>query len=108
MKFLSGFFLSTTLLSTHLLIAQQEEILPIGFSQSEIDMLQRGEYNFLNTNNSRGISTPPAFPVRTMAQWEEVQALVITWTGFPSIQAQMVNAAQDEAEVIIVCLDSVA
>src|SRR5688500_2851449 len=57
-------------------------------------------------NPQRGMTIPPGLPARTAAQWEEVQALVITWTGFPSILAQIVDAAQEECTVIIHCSDS--
>jgi agmatine/peptidylarginine deiminase len=40
-----------------------------------------------------------------MAEWEEVQSVVITWTGFPGILKQIVRAAQEECEVIIACGD---
>ncbi len=50
----------------------------------------------------QGILTPPPFKVRTMAEWEEVQALMITWTGYTSVLTEIVKAAQKEANVIIV------
>lgn len=53
-----------------------------------------------------GITTPPPSPVRTMAEWEEVQAICITWTSYQSILAQIVAAAQQECTVIINCSDS--
>jgi agmatine/peptidylarginine deiminase len=107
MKFLPGILLVSSFAFANAITAQteNEKILPKGFSPEEIQLLQSGGYDFNNTN-SRGISTPPAFPVRTMAQWEEVQALVIAWTSFPGIQTQMVDAAQEEADVIILCADS--
>jgi len=49
---------------------------------------------------------PPSFPVRNMAEWEEVEYTVIAWTSFPNIQAQIVDAAQEESTVIINCSDS--
>ncbi len=48
------------------------------------------------------IVTPPEFPVRTMAEWEEIQALVITWAGFPDILKQIAFHAKQECEVIII------
>ena len=36
-----------------------------------------------------------------MAEWEEVQSLVITWTDYPGILKQIVRAAVQECEVII-------
>jgi agmatine deiminase len=108
MRIFTRIFLAASILSCTNSFAQQtnQTSLPKGFSPEEIDMLQRGEYNFLTAGANRGVGTAPAFPVRTMAQWEEVQALVITWTNIPGIQSQMVNAAQDEADVIIICADS--
>ncbi|HEX2616054.1 MAG TPA: agmatine deiminase family protein, partial [Flavobacteriales bacterium] len=53
----------------------------------------------------RGIETPPDVPVRTMAEWEEIQSLVICWTDYTGILKQIVRYAKDECEVIIVCTD---
>lgn len=53
----------------------------------------------------RGIQEPPDFPVRTMAEWEEVQTLVICWTDLPGILKQIVRYAKEECEVLIVCDD---
>jgi len=62
-------------------------------------------YRDSRAGTSRGISTPPAFPVRTMAEWEEVQAVVVTWTSYTGILKQIVRHAKEECEVIIVCDD---
>ena len=40
-----------------------------------------------------------------MAEWEEVQALTISWTGFPAILKQIVAAARLETQVIILSDD---
>ena len=40
-----------------------------------------------------------------MAEWEEVESLVIAWTGFPGILKQIVRYALDECRVIITCDD---
>ena len=46
---------------------------------------------------------PPTSSVRTMAEWEEVEYLVVTWEpAFPNILRQIVAAAVEEAKVIIV------
>lgn len=55
---------------------------------------------------STGITVPPSSTVRTMAEWEEIQSLVITWTSFPDILSQITDIAQEECEVIIICSDS--
>lgn len=49
---------------------------------------------------------PPSGPVRTLAEWEELQGTLITWTSYQSILAQIVDYAQDEGLVFIVCSDS--
>lgn len=53
-----------------------------------------------------GITTPPSGKLRNMAQWEEIDGLIITWTSFPSVQRQIVQHAQTECKVYIVCSDS--
>ena len=49
---------------------------------------------------------PPAGPVRTMAEWEELQGIMITWTYYTTILRQIVDYAQEEGLVYIVCSDS--
>jgi agmatine deiminase len=55
---------------------------------------------------STPIYTPPVSPVRTMAEWEEIQALTITWTGYQSVLREIVRNSQTECKVIIICTDS--
>jgi agmatine deiminase len=58
-------------------------------------------------------TTPPSSPPRTMAEWEELQSLVIVWNGGNSgdpwfdILSEIVRHARLETEVII-CCDSLA
>jgi agmatine deiminase len=47
--------------------------------------------------------TPPAVPVRTMAEWEELQAIAIAWRSHPSILTEIVRAAQTECRVVVCC-----
>jgi agmatine/peptidylarginine deiminase len=54
------------------------------------------------------ITTPPTSPVRAMAEWEELQALVITWRSYPKILTEIVRAARLECKVIICCNDQAA
>ncbi len=58
-------------------------------------------------------STPPTAPnIRTMAEWEEIEALVVTWTGvtgptdFPNILTQIIKHAKEECKVIVICNNS--
>ncbi len=50
--------------------------------------------------------TPPNKPMRTMAEWEELSGIIITWTSYQSILRQIVDHAQEECLVYIVCSDS--
>jgi agmatine deiminase len=55
------------------------------------------------------LSIPPPAPVRTMAEWEELQGIMITWTSTTSHQPilrDIVRYAQPECKVYIVCSDS--
>ena len=85
------------------LVGLAQQNLPVGFASHE-----KGAPAWMyNQSTSRsGITTPPTLPIRTAGEWEEVQTLLITWTSYPSIQAQIVDAAQEECEVLISCDDS--
>lgn len=49
-----------------------------------------------------GITTPPSSPVRTIAEWEELQALMIGWKSYPTMLRDIVRAAKAATRVIIV------
>ena len=49
---------------------------------------------------------PPLYAVRTMAEWEELRGIIITWASFQSILRQIVDYAQEEGIVYIICSDS--
>jgi agmatine/peptidylarginine deiminase len=76
--------------------------LPVGFSVQELIDMQRADYHE-PSYPAKGITTPPSGPVRNMAQWEEVQALTITWTSYESVLREVVRAARKETQVYIVC-----
>jgi agmatine/peptidylarginine deiminase len=81
----------------------QEEMLPRWTTEAEKALIPAYKESLLE----KEITTPPvASEIRTPGQWEEVQAVCITWTGFPSIHRQLVAAIQQECEVWIVCSDS--
>ncbi|HEY3385648.1 MAG TPA: agmatine deiminase family protein [Saprospiraceae bacterium] len=48
------------------------------------------------------IPTPPPGQVRTMAEWEEIQALIITWSGQATILKEIVRNAVKECKVLII------
>lgn len=85
-----------------------------GYAQNQSPILPNNmtpeeEKNIDTYNQSRspvGITVPPTSSVRTMAEWEEIQSLVIAWVGYPGILSQITDIAQEECEVIVVCTDS--
>ena len=50
----------------------------------------------------RNVPLPPPGKVRTMAEWEEIQALVITWAGQSTILKEIVRHAVNECKVLII------
>lgn len=75
---------------------QAQEVLPKGLTEAETELIS--SYSF----RSSGMTDPPDGPVRTMAEWEEVEYLVVTWQpNFPNILRQIVAAAVEECQVII-------
>ena len=95
------FFVSTLLLSN--LYSQSLEFLPKNFSTDE--RIKMVEYldAFKVKSNSDIFTSPPSFPVRTMAEWEEIQALTIAWEGYEPILTEIVRNSVDECKVIIAC-----
>ena len=83
----------------------QKTYLPQSMADHEHELME--EY-LESRAQLKGVTTPPPFSsLRTAAQWEEVQALVITWTGqYNTIHSQIVDAAQEECVVIVHCSDS--
>ncbi|MCB0456378.1 MAG: agmatine deiminase family protein [Flavobacteriaceae bacterium] len=87
-------FVFIVLLSFASLSAQ--EFLPKNLTESEKALLS--EFNFKGTR----VTDPPAGPVRAMAEWEEIEYLLITWEpNYPNILRQIVAAAVQECKVII-------
>jgi len=95
-------FLFTVFLFLTLVNFSNAQILPRGLTPEE----EKLYYSFIHQSYFADDVTPPPTPVRTIGEWEELQAIMITWTSFPSILAQIVDYAQDECKVIIVCSDS--
>ena len=77
-----------TVLSFH--VFSQKNVLPKQMTDYEKTIMN----DYLSSFDDKGITTPPPYAnIRTAAEWEEVQALVITWTNqFNSIQKQIVDA----------------
>ncbi len=82
---------------------QAQDPLPKGLAPHEVPLIP--EYRESRAAAARDNTAPPEFPVRTMAEWEEVQSLVVAWEGYSGILKQIVRHAKEECEVIIVCDD---
>jgi len=90
------------LLITHHGTFPQESILPHFMTEQEKQVYE----NYIPPLYTGKLSDPPPTPVRAMAEWEELQGIMISWTSFPSILSQIVDYAQEECLVYIVCSDS--
>ncbi|MGB3342705.1 MAG: agmatine deiminase family protein [Aequorivita sp.] len=83
-------------LQSFYVVSQEKPFLPHNLSESEKGLVS--EYQFTR----QGLSNPPSGPVRTSAEWEEVEYLVITWQpAYPNILRQIVAAGVQECKVII-------
>ncbi|MCB0519530.1 MAG: agmatine deiminase family protein, partial [Saprospiraceae bacterium] len=98
MKKLLYAFLLSAVIST--IAHSQNDPLPRGFSPEEL--LWLSENKPVPGAVSFGITDPPPVPVRAMAEWEEMQAMVITWRSYKPILAQIVQAVKDEVRVVII------
>lgn len=81
-----------------------QTVLPAGFAPGEREAMPA--YISDVTANRAGITAPPGGNLRTMAEWEEIRALFVTWTGYPAIIAQIAKAGREETAVYIHCDDS--
>jgi agmatine deiminase len=70
--------------------------LPKGLTETEKGLI--ADFEFTRTMKT----PPPTGPVRTMAEWEEVEYLLITWEpGFQNILRQIVAVGVNECKVVI-------
>ncbi len=76
--------------------------LPVGATDAEKAFMPF----YLQQIQSTGITSPPGGNLRTMAEWEEIKALTITWTSYLPVLREIVRAAQIETQIYIVCSDS--
>lgn len=80
--------------------AQEETPLPKGFTDNERSIVSN--YQFKSTF----VTQAPTSSVRTAAEWEEVEYLVIRWTSnFQNILRQIVEVGVSECKVIIATQD---
>ncbi len=87
-------FFSTSLFS-------QGEILPKGFSEGELAMMEWYQWTAPATMD-KSFPEPPPYPVRHFAEWEELESIVVTWKSFPEVLREIVRHAKEEVKVILV------
>lgn len=81
----------------------QEEGLPRHLTPEEMHILRTGEHKPPVPAASPNIFTaPPSKPIRSMAEWEEMEAIVVTWTQYKFELSKIIEAAQEECRVIVV------
>ncbi len=62
---------------------------------------------YLESFKDRGITTPPPHAsLRNPAEWEEMQAVAITWRSYQTELIEIVRYAREECDVYIICNDS--
>ncbi len=89
------------LLTFFYVLAQAQQDLPHVMGESEKNLMP----SYLQNRVSPGTGTfsvlPPTSPVRTIAEWEELQGLVIGWVSYTSMLREIVRAAKQECRVYI-------
>ena len=88
-----------------LAVQAQSPLLPHGYAPWELAAM----HGYVPERTALDGSTePPLLPVRAAAEWEEIDALMVTWTGFIPTVREIVRNAREECDVYIICSDSVA
>jgi agmatine deiminase len=86
------------------LSAQSGQDLPRFLTDAEKQLLHSAKYV---PGQPEGLSAPPPVPVRAMGEWEELQALLVTWqasnNSLRDILTEIVRAARLECRVIVCC-----
>ena len=78
--------------------SQQKEFLPKGFSEKEKAALLVKDFQF----KTSATTTAPTGSVRTAAEWEEVEYLVLSWNNsYNDILSEIVKASILECKVVI-------
>lgn len=91
---------ATVLLCSSTLIKAQ--VLPKFMTEEEKKVYPE----YLKNIKAKGITTPPHSKVRTPAEWEEMDGIVISWQSYNSVLKEIVRCAKNECVVHIVCSDS--
>ncbi|MBK8566251.1 MAG: agmatine deiminase family protein [Saprospiraceae bacterium] len=85
--------------------AAYSQVIPLPSALSDYGKAIMAWEQFVEPQQAAYITTPPPYPVRHMAEWEELQALAITWHTYTEILTQIVLHAALEVKVVIFCND---
>ncbi|HLG36280.1 MAG TPA: agmatine deiminase family protein [Bacteroidia bacterium] len=77
--------------------------LPNYMTEEEKLMMDDYLINARGLNKKAMMTNPPASPVRTSAEWEEIDGLMVAWAGYSDILREIVRAARLETQVYIIC-----
>ena len=66
-------YLLTSSVSIH-----AQELLPKSMTKYEKEIIDK----YLSKFSEKTLTNPPNFPVRTMAEWEEIKAITLSWQGY--------------------------
>lgn len=84
---------------SQVLVSQQELNLPKGLSKSEKGLVSHFQFSSSRSSSSAA----PSVAVRSAAEWEEVEYLVVSWkSSYQNILRQIVQVGVNECKVIIV------
>lgn len=98
-------FLPLFLLFFATFLFSQERELPHYLTKEEKALLQWYDWT-TPISFDRGIGEPPPEPVRHMAEWEELEALVVTWRQYKQILTEIIRNAKEEVKVIVIVAPS--
>jgi len=105
---LKNYLFLTLFMVSYCHIAEAQSIFQFGDKRNFDDPLQ-SEVTLLNPPLSKRvatITTPPTTDVRPMAEWEEIEAITITWTAYKATLSEIVRHAQLEVKVYINCVSA--
>jgi agmatine/peptidylarginine deiminase len=88
-------FLASFVFFANFQAQETESFLPKGLTQEEKSLIK--DYSFVS--NLR--TPPPTYSVRTKAEGEEIEYLVLSWRSYPNVLRQIVAAAVNECKVLI-------
>jgi agmatine deiminase len=83
-------------------VAQHPNNLPHQLTPNEQREMPAYRQQIQNNAASRLMQQPPASAVRTPAEWEETQGLIVSWTSYQQILREIVRHAREECTVYIV------